>query len=99
MTEDDVTEALRQVVDPEVGVNIVDLGLVQMMDARPDRVYVGLIMTTPACPQSGSICQEATDAIRSKGGDVMVDVELLTSPFWTPDRMSADAKKQLGWPG
>lgn len=99
MTEDEVTEALRTVLDPEVGVNIVDLGLVQMMDARPDRIYVGLIMTTPACPQAGSICQEAMDAVRRHGGDVAVDVELLQSPFWTPDRMSAAAKQQLGWPG
>lgn len=99
MIESEVLEALRQVVDPEVGVNIVDLGLVQLMDARPDRVYVGLIMTTPACPQGGAICEDAMDAIRRAGGDVVVDVELLTSPFWTPDRMTEAAKQQLGWPG
>lgn len=99
MTEEEVLDALRHVVDPEVGVNIVDLGLVEMMDARADRIYVGLIMTTPACPQSGAICQEAMDAIRRKGGDIVVDVELLNDPFWTPDRMSVAAKQQLGWPG
>lgn len=99
MSEDEVVEALKTVLDPEVGVNIVDLGLVQTLDITADRVYVGLIMTTPACPQGGSICQDAMDAIRNRCGDPMVDVELLHTPFWTPDRMTQDAKNQLGWPG
>ncbi len=99
MTEEDVTEALKAVLDPEVGVNIVDLGLVETLNISDDRVYVGLIMTTPACPQGGSICQDAMDAIRRHCGDPMVDVELLSQPFWTPDRMTEDAKSQLGWPG
>lgn len=99
MTEEQVLKALREVLDPEVGVNIVDLGLVQLMDARDDRVYVGLIMTTPACPQGGAICQDAMEAIQRRAGAAAVDVELLTDPFWTPDRMSAAAKQQLGWPG
>ncbi len=99
MTEQEVVAALKTVIDPEVGVNIVDLGLVQLLDANDQRIYVGLIMTTPACPQGGAICQEAMDAVRRAGGDVVVDVELLEHPFWTPDRMSAAAKQQLGWPG
>lgn len=99
MTEEQVIDALRTVVDPEVGVNIVDLGLVQLMDVNDSRIYVGLIMTTPACPQGGAICQDAMDAVRRVAGATAVDVELLHSPFWTPDRMSAAAKEQLGWPG
>lgn len=99
MNEAEVTEALKTVLDPEVGVNIVDLGLVQLIDVNDARVYVALIMTTPACPQGGTICQEAMDAIRRQGGDVVVDVELVDHPFWTPDRMSEEAKGQLGWPG
>lgn len=97
--EEQVLEALREVIDPEVGVNIVDLGLVEMIDAQPDRVYVGLIMTTPACPQGGHLCEESRQAILRRVGDAAVDIELLQFPFWTPDRMSVAAKSQLGWPG
>lgn len=99
MDDRQVLDALREVIDPEVGMNIVELGLVQLLDSNPQRVYVGLIMTTPACPQGAHICQQARDAIVSRAAGQDVDVELLDYPYWTPDRMSEAAKRQLGWPG
>lgn len=95
--EERVLEALREVIDPEVGINIVDLGLVEAVDAGDERIYVGLIMTTPACPQSGHLAEESECAIWRHFDDVPVEVEVLDSPFWTPDRMSEIARQTLGW--
>ncbi|OAN54074.1 metal-sulfur cluster biosynthetic protein [Paramagnetospirillum marisnigri] len=98
ISEAQIQEALRGVIDPDVGVNIVDLGLVERVDAAPEGVYVDLIMTTPACPQSAYIRDEAERRIKAAGA-AAVSVEVLDSPFWEPSRMSASAKKIMGWPG
>ncbi len=98
LTEAQVQDALRQVLDPDVGVNIVDLGLVERVHAAPEGVYVDLIMTTPACPQSAYIRDEAERRIKAAGA-CAVSVEVLDSPFWQPSRMSDAAKKIMGWPG
>ena len=100
ITETDIRDALRQVIDPDIGVNIVDLGLVERVLATPEGVTVDLIMTTPACPQSAYISDEAERVIRAAShGDVAVSVQVLDSPFWEPGRMSASAKAIMGWPG
>jgi metal-sulfur cluster biosynthetic enzyme len=100
LTEDDIREALRQVVDPDVGVNIVDLGLVEQIRVAPAGISVDLIMTTPACPQSAYLSDESERVVRAATkGAVNVSVCVLGSPFWQPDRMSASAKAVMGWPG
>jgi len=100
ITEDDIFEALRQVIDPDIGVNIVDLGLVERVAIAPEGIYVDLIMTTPACPQSGYIADESERAVRSACKDAHpVSVQVVDSPFWQPNRMSDSAKKIMGWPG
>ncbi len=100
ITESEIQDALRQVIDPDVGVNIVDLGLVERIRVAPEGVYVDLIMTTPACPQSAYISDESERMIRAAGkGEVEVSVAVLDSPFWEPSRMSDSAKKIMGWPG
>ena len=99
MSDPQVLDALRAVIDPEVGVNIVDLGLVELVSCNERRIHIGLIMTTPACPQGAHIQDQAADAVRSLAAGRLIDVELLDYPYWTPDRMSDAAKRQLGWPG
>ncbi len=100
ITEDDIFDALRQVIDPDIGVNIVDLGLVERVRIAPEGIYVDLIMTTPACPQSAYIADESERMIRAAARDeVAVSVEVVDSPFWQPDRMSESAKQIMGWPG
>jgi metal-sulfur cluster biosynthetic enzyme len=100
ITEDDIFEALRQVIDPDIGVNIVDLGLVERVRIAPEGIYVDLIMTTPACPQSAYIADESERAVRGACKDQLaVSVQVVDSPFWQPDRMSDSAKKIMGWPG
>jgi metal-sulfur cluster biosynthetic enzyme len=100
ITESEVQDSLRQVIDPDIGVNIVDLGLVERISVSPEGIAVDLIMTTPACPQSAYIQDESERAIRSAAkGLTEVSVQVLDSPFWEPSRMSDSAKKIMGWPG
>jgi len=98
MTENEVTQALRNVEDPEAGMSIVDLGLVYGVDVAPGRVRVEMTMTSPACPAAPYLVDEATAAIRAiapAGTDVQV--ELVWDPPWTPERMSAEAQSRFGW--
>lgn len=98
MDENDVTQALRSVEDPEAGMNIVDLGLVYEVRAAPGRVAVQMTMTSPACPAAPYLVDEASAAIRAiapAGTDVQV--ELVWDPPWTPERMSPEAQSRFGW--
>jgi uncharacterized protein (DUF2249 family) len=98
LTEDVVREALREVMDPEVGMNIVDLGLVRRVEVRPDAIDVVLVMTTPACPMGEMIMDDARDCLGSIAPEgVAIDVELAHEPPWSPAQMSDEAKMRLGW--
>lgn len=98
-SEDRVRDALRAVDDPEVGMNIVDLGLVYRVDVAPELVRVELTMTTPACPMGELITDNARRAVAAAlPQNVAVDVVLVWDPPWTPDRMSEGARQTFGWP-
>jgi metal-sulfur cluster biosynthetic enzyme len=100
-TVDDSTvrDALRSVMDPEAGMNIVDLGLVYGIDASPAHgVRVELTMTSGACPMAEMICDEARVAIEAAvPPGTPVEIEMVWDPPWTPDRMSDRAREQFGW--
>ena len=99
LSEESAREALRQVVDPEVGVNIVDLGLVYRIEIADRRIAVDMTMTSPACPLGAYLKETAHTAIRHCVPDVeSVTVRLVWDPPWTPERMSPHARSQLGWP-
>ncbi len=99
-SEEAVRDALRSVDDPEVGMNIVDLGLVYRIDIGPERVRVELTMTTPACPLGDLITDNARRAVGALLPEGMgVDIELVWDPPWTPDKMSESARQTFGWPG
>lgn len=96
--QDRVIAALKTVLDPDVGVNIVDLGLVQNLDIGDDHVVVDLIMTSPACPQGDYLVDQSIIALTSVlSPSVAVDVDIVDYPEWEPSRMSDAAKQQLGW--
>ncbi len=97
VTVADVEEAMRDVVDPELGINVVDLGLVYGVEVAEGRVRVELTMTSPACPLGEQIVSDAEERIRALPGVGAVQVELVWEPTWTPERMSPAAKAQLGW--
>lgn len=101
INEDSVREALKQVVDPELFVNIVDLGLVytvtvsEAAEGKSD-VSIEMTMTSPACPAGPQLIQNSKDVLGRMEGVGQVEVKLVMIPPWTPDRMTEDARDQLG---
>jgi metal-sulfur cluster biosynthetic enzyme len=101
VAEDKIREALKAVVDPELFVNIIDLGLIYeiKVDEQADgksNVAVDITMTIPACPAGPQLLSQSHDAVKRLDGVNEVDVKLVMEPPWTPDRMTEDARDQLG---
>ena len=98
MSEKQIRQALKQILDPEIGVNIVDLGLVYSIETRPEEVYIQLTMTSPACPLHGVITRKMDQVLRETFPDLgHMTIELVWEPPCSPEMMSDTAKKQLGW--
>ena len=101
VAEDKVREALKQVIDPELFVNVVDLGLIyeikieEKADGKSD-VQVEMTMTSPACPAGPQLLGQSKDFVGRLEEVGEVDVKLVMDPPWTPDRMTEDARDQLG---
>jgi FeS assembly SUF system protein len=92
-----VIEALKNVYDPEIPVNIYELGLIYGLDITPDgSVLVRMTLTTPSCPVAGSLPGEVEGVIRSIAGVTDCEVELVWDPPWTPEKLSEAAKLELG---
>ncbi|AJC74336.1 aromatic ring hydroxylating enzyme [Pseudothermotoga hypogea DSM 11164 = NBRC 106472] len=97
MTKEKVLEALKQVIDFEIGLDIVNLGLVyDVAIDNENNVTVTMTMTTPACPLAGLILQDAEDKVRQIEGVKDVKINLTFDPPWTPDRMSEEIRKKFG---
>jgi metal-sulfur cluster biosynthetic enzyme len=97
-TAEDVTEALRRVEDPELGMDIVELGLVYDVDVVDDKVKVVYSLTSMGCPAGAMIHEGIVDALETIGIEgEQRDVQLSWEPPWTPERMSDDAKFILGF--
>ena len=101
IAEDKVRESLKEVIDPELFVNIVDLGLIYEVtinetDEGKSDVSVDMTMTSPACPAAPQILSQSKDAIAKIDEVGEVDVKLVMEPAWTPERMTEDARDQLG---
>ncbi len=100
LTEERVLEALRQVIDPELGENVVDLGLIYGVEIAGGYVSVAMTLTTPGCPLHASLSAAVERAIQlTVPGVERVEVELVFDPPWTPERLSATARRNLGWEG
>ncbi|MCL4184190.1 MAG: metal-sulfur cluster assembly factor [Burkholderiaceae bacterium] len=96
--DETVREALRQVDDPEAGMNIVDLGLVYGIEIGESSVHVEMTMTTAACPMADMITDNARRVIAAiSPPDAAIDVELVWDPPWTPDKMTGIARDHFGW--
>ncbi len=96
-TREEVMEVLRQVEDPELGMDIVDLGLVYEAEVEDAKVKVLYSLTSMGCPAGPLIAQDIDSAVRQVEGIEDVELELTFDPPWTPDRMSDDAKFILGF--
>jgi metal-sulfur cluster biosynthetic enzyme len=96
-SKDEVMEVLRQVEDPELGMDIVDLGLLYDVELDETKVRVTYSLTSMGCPAGPLIAQDIDNAVRQVQGIEEVELELTFDPPWTPDRMSDDAKFILGF--
>jgi metal-sulfur cluster biosynthetic enzyme len=97
VTRDDVVEALHQVEDPELGMDIVELGLMYDVEVDGPNVKITYSLTSMGCPAGMMIADGILDAARSVQGVESAEAELTFDPPWTPDRMSDDAKFILGF--
>lgn len=97
-TYEGIDRALRRAVDPEMAMNIVDLGLVYGVDASDEVVRVSITMTSAACPVAELIVSETKSELeRYFQGRRPIDVTITWDPPWTPERISAHARELLGW--
>jgi metal-sulfur cluster biosynthetic enzyme len=100
VTEDAVREALKQVIDPELFVNVVDLGLIYLVEVHEagekSDVKIEMTLTSPACPAGPQLISNAQNVLGALEGVGGVEVKMVMTPPWTPDRMTEDARDQLG---
>ena len=97
LTTDVITEALKTVYDPEIPVNVVDLGLIYDVQVNEGgNVYVQMTLTFPGCGMGPFIAQQAEWAIQDVEGVEEVEIEMVFDPPWTPELISEEAKAQLG---
>ncbi len=96
LTEEAVRQALRQVKDPELDMNIIDLGLVYDVEIAGGDVRVNMTLTSPGCPAGPMITNDAYRVLRGLGGVKDVDIEIVWEPYWTPERMDPKVRALMG---
>jgi metal-sulfur cluster biosynthetic enzyme len=96
VTEEQAREALKQVEDPELGLNIVDLGLVYDVEVEGSSINVRMTLTSPGCPVGPQILNGSKMVLQDLEGVGEVNVELVWEPFWSPDRVNPDYRAILG---
>ena len=95
----EILTALKAVIDPELGINIVDLGLVYDAVRSAGAIDVALTMTTPACPLGEMMSEEIKMVLRDRFPEIpMVRVEIVWDPPWSPEMMSEESRRRLGMP-
>lgn len=95
--EERIREALRAVKDPELGVNIVDLGLVYGIEVEDAVAKITMTLTSPGCPAGGQILSGAEQQAMSPEGVDAAEIDLVWKPFWTPDRIDPKVRAALGF--
>jgi metal-sulfur cluster biosynthetic enzyme len=97
VSEDDVTEALSNVIDPELGLDFIELGLVYDVEIEGGTVNITFTLTTPACPIGPQVSEQMKEFVGELEGVEEVVPSMVFTPPWTPDKMSEDAKFALGY--
>ena len=95
--EEEVTEALSNVIDPELGLDFVELGLIYGVEVDGGTVNVTFTLTTPACPIGPQVSEQMREFVMECEGVEDVNTNMVFAPPWTPDKMSEDAKFALGY--
>jgi metal-sulfur cluster biosynthetic enzyme len=93
---EDVVEVLRQCYDPELPVNIVDLGLIYELHLKPKRVDLKMTLTALGCPMAAEVISDVRDHLLAIEGVEVANVDIVYEPAWSPDRMTEDARWELG---
>ena len=93
---EDVIEVLRQCFDPEIPVNIVDLGLIYDIAIKPERVDIKMMLTALGCPMAADVMADVRDHLLTLPGITDAGVDIVYEPMWTPERMSEEARWELG---
>jgi len=93
---EEVIEVLRQCYDPEIPVNIVDLGLIYDIAIKPQRVDIKMTLTALGCPMAADVIADVRDHLLTIPGVTQADVDIVYEPMWTPERMSEEARWELG---
>ncbi|ALM75490.1 Aromatic ring hydroxylating enzyme [Thermococcus barophilus] len=97
LSKEAILEKLKEVVDPEIGIDVVNLGLIYELEIRPDNtVYVKMTMTTPGCPLTMWLLKAVEEKILEIPGVKDAEIELTFDPPWSPERISEEYKKKLG---
>ena len=102
VAEDNIREELKKVIDPELFVNIVDLGLIYNVDIAPPRedgkenVKIDMTMTSPMCPAGPQLIANSKQVLGQLPGMGDVEIKIVLDPPWTPDKMTQEARDQLG---
>ena len=96
VTEDAVFEAVKEIIDPEVGINIVDMGLIYGVDIETDTVNITMTLTSPGCPAGGQLINGTQHVTQQLDGVEEVNVNVVWTPRWTPEMMTEEAKDELG---
>ena len=94
--EESIRQNLKKVYDPEIPMNIVDLGLIYGFDWNGDNVTIRMTLTAPGCPVAGILAEEVKSAAEKVGG-IQATVDMVWEPAWSPERMSEFAKRQFGY--
>ena len=97
LTDADVYEALEEVIDPELGLDFVSLGLVYDVEIEGSEVYITFTLTTPACPIGPEVTEQMREFVTELDGVEGVHPKMIFEPPWSPEMMSEDAKFALGY--
>ena len=97
LSSDSVRQALRQVKDPELDMNIVDLGLVYDVEVDDGLVRINMTLTSPGCPAGPMITNDIYKAVRAIEGVKDVDIDIVWEPYWTPDRIDPKIRAMMGF--
>ncbi len=97
VTDEEVFEALEEVIDPELGLDFVSLGLVYEVEVEKSEVYVTFTLTTPACPIGPQVSEQMKEFVGDLEGVSAVHPKMVFDPAWSPEMMTEDAKFALGF--
>jgi|TARA_B100001105_G_C22052247_1_gene298725 metal-sulfur cluster biosynthetic enzyme len=96
ITEEIVLEQIKQVIDPDVGLNIVDMGLIYGVDINDDVVDITMTLTSPGCPAAPQLLNGSQTVVQQLDGVEEVNINVVWTPPWDPEMMSEEAKDELG---